>query len=119
METKEESTQPVFEEEWGVQIGKEQFVLNERQIKLLKEADVSGQRGIMWFDKFAVSIPHIQSIWLISRRIKNRLPEGTTPDEPIRTEEEQERISKKIQEMKEKLMIKLGKHGAQRNKKEI
>ena len=87
METKEELTQPVFEEEWAVQIGKEQFVLNERQIKLLKEADLSGQRGIVWFDKFAISIPHIQSVLLVSRRIKNQLHEGTTPDDPIMTEE--------------------------------
>lgn len=116
METKEESTQPVFEEEWGVQVGKESFALNERQIKILKEADLSGQRGIVWFDKFAISIPHIQSILLVSRRIKNRLPEGTTPDDPIMTEEERKRISKRIQEMKEELRIKLGKHGAQRSK---
>lgn len=112
METNEESTQAVFEEEWGVQIGKELFVLNGKQIKLLKEADISGQRGIIWFDNFAISIPHIQSIWLINRRIKNQLPEGAKPDEPIRTAEEQERISKKIQEIKQKLMIKLGKSGA-------
>lgn len=116
METKGELTQPEFEEEWAVQIGKEQFVLNNRQIKLLKEADLSGQRGIVWFDKFAVSIPHIQSIWLISRRIKNQLPEGTIPDEPIRTKEEQERINKRIQKMKEELRIKFGKHGARGSK---
>jgi len=116
METKEELTQPVFEEEWGVQVGKEAYTLNEKQIKLLKEADLSGQRGIVWFDRLAISIPHIQSVWLISRRIKNQLPEGTTPDEPIRSEQERERISKKIQEMKEKLMIKLEKRRAQKKK---
>ena len=32
------------------------------------------------------------------------------------TEEERKRISKKIQEIKEKLMIKFGKHGVQRSK---
>ncbi len=109
METNEESTQGIYEEEWGVQVGKEIYTLNENQIKLLREADISGQRGIVWFDKFAVSIPHIQSVWLISRRIKNKLAAGEKPEEPAMTEEERERVRKKIQEMKEKLMIKLGK----------
>ncbi len=108
METNEESTQPVFEEEWGVQVGKELFVLNERQIKLLKEADLSGQRGIIWFDKYAISIPHIQSILLLSRRIKNQLTAGSKPEEPVMTDEERERVRKKIQEIREKLMPKLG-----------
>jgi len=107
MEINEESTQPEFEEEWGVQVGKEIFVLNERQIKLLKEADMSNQRGIIWFDKFAISIPHIQCIWLISRRIKNQLTAGTKPDDPVMTDEERERVRKKIQEIREKLMPKL------------
>lgn len=115
MGIKEESTQPEFEEEWGVQVGKELFVLNERQVKLLKEADLSGQRGIIWFEKFAISIPHIQSIWLISRRIKNQLPAGAKQEEPEMTLEQRERVRKRLQEMKEQLF---GKYSA-RNKKGI
>jgi hypothetical protein len=110
METSEESTQGIYEEEWGVQVGKEVFSLNGKQIKLLREADLAGQRGIVWFERFAISIPHIQSIWLISRHIKNQLEAGERPEEPMMTDEDRERARKKIQEMKKQFMIKFGKN---------
>ena len=116
METNEELTQGVYEEEWGVQIGKEVFTLNEKQIKLLREADLSGQRGIVWFDKFAISIAHIQSIWRISRRIKNQLAAGEKQEEPEVTPEQRERMSKRIQELKKEYMVKHGVHGVQTKK---
>ena len=106
MEQSEELTQGIYEEEWGVQVGREVFTLNEKQIKLLRETDFAGQRGIVWFDKFAVSIPHIQSVWLISRCIKNQLPEGGKPEEPAITDEERERVKKNIEEKKEKMIEK-------------
>lgn len=109
METKEESTQPAFEEEWGVQVGRELFVLNERQIKLLKQANISNQRGIIWFDKFAISIPHIQTIWRISRRPKHKLPAGERDAqmEVEMTREQKEKARAKIQEMKKEFMTRL------------
>lgn len=107
MATSEESTQVEYKEEWGVQVGKEVFVLNERQIRVLKQADTSNQRGIIWFDKFAISIPHIQAIWLINRRIKNQLTAGSRAEDPEITEKERERVRKRIQEIKEKLMPRL------------
>ena len=52
----------ICEEEWEVEVGKKLFTLNGKQIDMLKEATKDNFRGIVWFDKFAVSIPHIQSI---------------------------------------------------------
>jgi hypothetical protein len=63
-------TQQKYSEEWVVVVDREQFILNELEIQILKEADKNGIRGIVWFDKFAVSIPHIKSIYLRSRKPK-------------------------------------------------
>lgn len=68
METKkEELTLPTYEERWEVRAGKEVYVLNERQIALLKKLDEQGHRGIVWFDGIAISIPHIQSAYRVYR----------------------------------------------------
>ncbi len=62
-----------FEESWEVNIGKEKYILNEKQIEILKKADLEGHRGLVWFDKFAISIPHIQSVYRISRKVKSEI----------------------------------------------
>lgn len=67
METRGELTQQEFKETWIVKVGKKDYELNEKQIVILKEADLQGQRGIVWFDGFAISIPHIESIYLVER----------------------------------------------------
>jgi len=51
-----------FKNQWLVQCGKETFYLNQKQANFLKKATVSGSRGIVWFEDFAISIPHIVSI---------------------------------------------------------
>lgn len=73
MQTINAGSTQVISEEWAVVVGKEVFYLNEKQIQLLKKADLSGQRGILWFDEFAISIPHIQSIYLTSKRYQKPL----------------------------------------------
>ena len=43
-------------------MGRETFTLNQEEAEVLHKATVSGVRGMVWFDNFAISIPHIQSI---------------------------------------------------------
>ena len=69
----EELTQPNYKEEWVVVAGREKFHLDEKQIEILRKADLAGNRGIVWFEKFAISIPHIESIYRVSRRTKDQL----------------------------------------------
>lgn len=94
-------TQPKYEEEWRVVVNKDIFTLNGNQIEILKRATKENARGIVWFEKFAISIPHIQSIYRISKRIKNRLPEAKT-DKKF-DEEEHKKIRKKVEELKKDL----------------
>ena len=67
MTKKEELMRVICEERWVVEAGDRQFVLTKKQIDILKEASTKGFRGIVWFDKFAISIPHIQYIKRESR----------------------------------------------------
>ena len=67
MTTNEALTQPIYKEEWEVKVDRTIFTLNEKQIAILKKAILDGQHGMVWFDKFAISIPHISSISLRSR----------------------------------------------------
>lgn len=103
MSTKnEESTQVEYSEQWGVVAGKDVFTLDEKQIQVLKQADLNGHRGIVWFSKFAISIPHIQAIYLISRQIKNQLTAGSdankeqTPEERAKARETINRVRKEL-----------------------
>ena len=95
--------EPEFIEEWVVQVGKEVFSLTGKQVKLLKNATVNGQRGVIWFDKFAISIPHIQSVWRISRRPSKHLQ---APSEPDITEAQRRENKKKLVEIKNNLFTK-------------
>lgn len=66
-----EELMPQIYEEWIVVIGKESFTLNKKQMDIIREANTSGNRGIVFFDKFAISIPHIQCAYLTKRYKEN------------------------------------------------
>jgi hypothetical protein len=46
-------------EVWQVSIGKETFTLTGKQAQLIKDASIAGSRGLVFFDGFAISVPHI------------------------------------------------------------
>ncbi len=59
MEAKELSTRVTCEESWEVSVGKKNFTLTPKQFEVLKKAMEAGSRGVVFFDKFGISIPHI------------------------------------------------------------
>lgn len=59
---------------WEVVVNKEKFVLDGKQLEVLKEATKRGIKGLVWFKNFAISIPHISSISKINSNVP-RLPE--------------------------------------------
>lgn len=61
---------PVYRHEvkTEVTVGKKVFNLNEQQTSLLKEMSLAGKSSIVWFDGFAISIPHISSIEIVQDR---------------------------------------------------
>lgn len=66
---KEESTLAIFEDDevWEVTTHKTSHRLSGKQAQALKDLTNSGSRGLVWFDGFAISIPHITSITRIKR----------------------------------------------------
>lgn len=76
MGTKEESMQAICEEMWVVDAGKDTFELNPEQVEVLKQASVSNSRGLVWFKEFAISIPHVMSVRLKSKKYFKQLIGG-------------------------------------------
>ncbi len=83
---------------WVVTVGKEKFYLNGKQIQVIKNADKMGMRGMVWFDKFAISIPHIQSI---SYEGKKNIYDKPIPDAKADIDEEG---LKKLREIRERII---------------
>lgn len=100
-----QSTPPIYEEEWEVlTTSKRKYILDEKQMKVLRESMEEGNRGMIFFKDFAFSIAHVVEINLLSKRIKNQLPDHI--DNEL-TEEELERVVEKMAQFKKDFF---GKH---------
>ena len=98
---KGQSTPPIlFKEKWVIVMGKEKFFLNGKQLLVLKKAMIGGNRGAVWFEKFAISIPHIQCVYLVEKIPTNTLPVG---EEMEMTPEERKRSLVRLDEVREEL----------------
>ena len=96
------STPPMLNEVWVVIVGKQRFELSGEQVAILKRADTSGQRGIIWFDKFAINLFNIECLYLDRTIPKNAISAGTMQGNPI-SDEQREKNRKKISEIKDRL----------------
>jgi len=92
--------QPKYKESWVVVVGKKEFVLNEKEIIVLREAMKRNDRWVSYKD-FIISVPHIECIYLDHREIANQLPEGQKKEEESISEE-------KWREFKETIYKKIG-----------
>lgn len=86
-----------FKETWIVRIGKEVFQLDEKQIIVLREAMKRNERWVH-FKNFILSVPHIESIYLLSREIANQLTEGEKENYQLIPEGKWEEIKKQAYE---------------------
>ena len=95
-------TQPISRpQKWEVVVGKERFILNEKQVAELKKRDQEGMRGMIWFDKFAISIPHIQSVHFEGyQEIPGEREEILSADEQYPDSLKDQEMRDKIAEMK-------------------
>jgi hypothetical protein len=57
-------TPVVFDDDelWEVKTHDKTHKLSGKQAQILKNATTQGLRGLVWFDSFAISIPHITSV---------------------------------------------------------
>lgn len=54
-------------------MGGEKYTLTGNEIKILKEADKTGEKGIIWFRDFGIRLSFISSIYLATREVKSAL----------------------------------------------
>ena len=85
-----------YKEDWVVKINKEAFVLDERQMPILREAMKRNDRWV-YFKDMILSVPHIECIYLNHREIADQLSEGDTEElhKPI-SKEKLESIRKEV-----------------------
>lgn len=50
-------------ERWAIRVDKKVFYINGNQKENIKQLMENGSRAIIWFNDFAISIPHIQYIY--------------------------------------------------------
>lgn len=96
-----------FIETWIVVINKTKYSLTQNQAELLRRAINSGNRGIITFDQFSISIPYIEEFYLESKTLnpKYQLEQGEIPEI---SEEQRQRNLKKIEELRNNLLRKKG-----------
>lgn len=90
-----------YREEWTVRLNKATYILNEEQANLLKSEIARGNRGVVMFKEFAISIPYIEEFFL-SRKVydvNRQLSESKY--------EVSEQAKEKMEEIREKFRNKL------------
>lgn len=93
-----------YEEEWKVIVNTDgEYVLSKMQARVLQQAIANGDRGIVLFKTFAISIPYITEFFRVRRFLKGavQLPERATeelykPIPPERWEEIKKRAYQSI-----------------------
>lgn len=91
-------TQVNSKEEWQVQVGKDFFYLDEKQIKVLKAKMETGDRGFIDFGDFGFAVSHVASFYLVSRRNPLQLVAGEK--DYTLNEEQRAKARKKLEEIK-------------------
>ena len=102
----EDPDESKYEEEWLVVMNtKAEYTLSKIQAQVLKQAIATGERGIVMFQTFAISIPYIAEFYQVRRFLKGafQLPARASekPYEPVSPE--------KWEEFKKKVYQNLGK----------
>lgn len=106
MNQNEESMQEeLFEEEWVLKTNsKEEYRLSKKQAWMIQEAIASGNRGIVMFDTFSISIPYIVDFYRLKRFVKESRQLTSQQQEQPWTEEDRLNAIKRVKELKEKLL---------------
>lgn len=109
------STQGNFDEnsyleEWVVMVNGFQYKLDKAQNETLSDAIGKGNRGIIMFEGFSISIPYIQEHYRSRRYLKaNRQLEAPPEREIILTPEELAARKQRMDKMRKEVYAKLGK----------
>jgi hypothetical protein len=77
------------------------FTLDKEEVDILRKATTEGFRGLVWFDNFAISVPHIMHISIRSRKYW-KIEGGSMIEINWREYKELKSASSRIKELTEK-----------------
>lgn len=101
----ESMQEELYEEEWVLKTNsKEEYRLSKKQAWMIQEAIASGNRGIVMFDTFSISIPYIVDFYRLKRFVKESRQLTSQQQEQTWTEEDRLNALKRVKELKEKLL---------------
>lgn len=97
-----------YDEEWQLTLNTgSNYVLSKNQAWVIQEAIASGNRGIIMFKTFSISMPYIAEFFRIRRFLKADHQLTGQQQEQAWTEEDRLHAIKKMKEMREKLGTKI------------
>lgn len=95
-----------YDEEWQLTLNTgSNYVLSKKQAWVIQEAIASGNRGIIMFKTFSISMPYIAEFFRIRRFLKADHQLTGQQEEEAWTEEDRLRAIKRIKEIKGKLRL--------------
>jgi len=102
--TQEMLNEDLYDEEWLVKLNTGgQYLLSKQQSWVIQEAIASGNRGIIMFKTFSISMPYIAEFYRTKRFIKKDHQLTAQQKEKTWTEQDRLRALKRIKEIKKTL----------------
>jgi len=94
-----------YDEEWKVKLNTSgEYLLSKQQAWVIQEAIASGNRGIIMFKTFSISMPYVAEFYRTRRFLKASHQLTGQQKEEAWTEEDRLNAIKRIKELKEKLL---------------
>jgi hypothetical protein len=104
-ELTQEMLSDLYDEEWTVKLNTGgQYILSKKQAWVIQEAIASGNRGIIMFKTFSISMPYIAEFYRTKRFLKTDHQLTGQQTEDAWTEDDRLNAIKRIKELKEKLL---------------
>lgn len=96
-----------YDEEWKLKLNTGgEYILSKQQAWIIQEAIASGNRGIIMFKTFSISMPYIAEFFRTKRFIKESRQLTAQQEERAWTEEDRQNAIKRMKEIREKLLQK-------------
>jgi len=102
-QNEESMPEELYEEEWKVKLNTGgEYLLSKNQAWVIQEAIASGNRGIIMFKTFSVSMPYIAEFFRTKRFLKEEKQLTGEQKEQVWTEEDRLNAIKRMKELREK-----------------
>ncbi len=99
-----EFDESLYQEEWIVKLNTGgEYVLGKEQAWVIQEAISGGNRGIVMFETFSISLPYVAEFYRTKRYLKESQQLPTRATEKVWTEEDRARAIQRVKDMKNKL----------------